>query len=57
MSKLDQNSFIAELSNHEVINLLSVVQGNDCSRNANYYEAIEQEILRYILNVDGEDCE
>lgn len=57
MSKLDQNSFIAELSNHDIITLLSVVQGNDCSRNANYYEEIEQEILRYILNVDGEDCE
>lgn len=57
MSKLNQNSFISELSNHEIINLLSVVQGNDCSRNANYYEAIEQELLCYILNVDGEDCE
>lgn len=57
VSKLDFNQFIIGLSNSELFDLLQISQKGVNGINGNHYEALELEILEYVLNIRGDSDE
>lgn len=53
MNKLNFNHFIIGLSKSELCELLQISQNGVNGVNGGYYEALELEILEYILNIEG----
>lgn len=53
MNKLNFNHFIIGLSKSELLELLQISQNGVNGVNGGYYEALELEILKYILNIEG----
>ena len=49
VNKLDFNRFLIGLSNREILDLLQICQNGVSGFSGSYYEALEAEILEYIL--------